>query len=43
MNAGVGCLSEVTSRILVGWEKFKELSGGIVWKEMFNEVEGEGV
>jgi hypothetical protein len=26
-NAGVGCLSAVTSRVRVGWMKFRELQG----------------
>ena len=33
----------MTTRVRVGCMKFRELSGGIVWKEMVSENEREGV
>ena len=43
LKAGGGCLSAVTVRVQVGLMKFRELSGGIVWKETVSEDERDGV
>ena len=42
-NAGRGCLSAVTARVLVRWMEFRELIGGIVLKEMVSGDERQGV